>query len=560
MKRCILSLSLIITIISMTSYQTIKRQAIERSADIIIYGGTSAAVTAAVQARRSGKSVIIVSPDIHLGGLSAGGLGFTDLGNKEVIGGLSREFYQRVYKHYENEKSWNWQKRAAFGNRGQGVGATDSAARAMWIFEPHVAEGIFEAFIKENNIQLFRDQWLDRASGVKMDKGRIVSIKTLDGSVFKGKVFIDATYEGDLMAAAKVSYHVGREANSKYNEKWNGVQEGVFHHFHHFTSDIDPYKIPGNPTSGLLPRISANPPGKNGEGDNKLQAYCYRMCLTNNPANRVPFSRPAGYDSLQYELLVRVFNAGWSELFKKFDKIPNLKTDVNNQGPFSTDNIGMNYDYPDASYERRKAIIKEHEIYQKGWLYFIATDARIPKQLQDTFNTWGLSADEFKDNGNWPHQLYVREARRMVGEHVVTEHDIIGDSVIEESVGMGSYTMDSHHTQRFVTSRGFVQNEGDIGVHPPKPYAISYYAIVPKERECTNLIVPVCVSSSHITYGSIRMEPVFMILGQSAAAAASLAIDEKVNVQQVPYQKLKALLIKQQQRLTFEPPAKGHQK
>lgn len=522
------------------------------NADIIIYGGTSAAITAAVQARRMGKSVIVVSPDIHVGGLSSGGLGFTDTGNKEVIGGLAREFYHRVFLHYQDSKSWKWQKPSEYGNKGQGTPAIDGKDRTMWIFEPHTAEKIFESFIKENKLKVFRDEWLDRENGIKKEAGSIISITTLSGKTFKGKMFIDATYEGDLMAGAGVSYHVGREGKDVYGEKWNGVQTGILHHRHHFMFNVDPYKIPGDPSSGLLPKISAADPGHRGESDKRVQAYCFRMCLTNHPNNKTPFPKPDNYDPAQYELLARIFKAGWRELFAKFDQIPNKKTDTNNHGPFSTDNIGMNYDYPDASYARRKKIIKEHEDYQKGLLYFIATDKSVPADLQKEFNTWGLAKDEFKDNGNWPHQLYVREARRMISDYVMTEHETLGKRPVSNSVGMGSYTLDSHNTQRYVKPDGFVQNEGDIGVDAPQPYSISYGAIIPKEKECKNLLVPVCVSSSHIAYGSIRMEPVFMILGESAATAASIAIDNHVSVQKVEYQMLKFQLLIQKQRLTLK--------
>ena len=520
-------------------------------ADIIIYGGTPAAIVAAVQAKKMGKHVIVVSPDKHLGGLSSGGLGFTDTGNKEVIGGLAREFYHGIFEHYQKEDSWKWQKKEEYGNKGQGTPAIDGNERTMWIFEPHAAEQVFNDFVRDNNIEVLRDEWLDREKGVKMDHGQIKSITTLSGKTFKGKMFIDATYEGDLMAAAGVSYTIGREANSLYNEQWNGVQTGVFQHAHYFKSNIDPYKIAGDSSSGLLPLISPDDPGVKGEGDKKVQAYCFRMCLTNDPDNRVPFQKPEGYDPARYELLIRVFNSGWRELFNKFDMIPNWKTDTNNHGPVSTDYIGMSYDYPDASYEKRRDIIKQHETYQKGLMYFMATDPRIPKDLQQELNKWGLAKDEFTDNGNWPWQIYVREARRMVSDFVMTENEILSKKPVPDPIGMGSYTLDSHNVQRYVTPGGYVQNEGDIGVKTPKPYSISYDAIIPKENECKNLLVPVCLSSSHIAFGSIRMEPVFMILGESAATAASIAIDKNVDVQKVNYEDLKKELLNQKQRLTF---------
>ncbi len=530
---------------------TLKPYAV-RQADVIIYGGTSAAVTAAVQVKKMGKSVIIVSPDKHLGGLSSGGLGFTDTGNKEVIGGLSREFYQRLYQHYQKDANWTWQKRSEYGNKGQGTPALDGTNRTMWIFEPHAAEQVFEDFVKENKLTVYRNEWLDRsARGVQKQAGAITSFKTLSGTVYQGKVFIDATYEGDLMAAAGVKYHVGREANSVYNETHNGVQVGVFQHGHYFKKNVSPYKIEGDPKSGLLPEISEEEPGANGTGDHKIQAYCFRMCLSNHPENRIPFPKPAGYDPSRYELLARVFATGWRETFDKYDPIPNRKTDTNNHGPFSTDYIGKNYDYPEATYERRKEIIRDHELYQKGLLYYMQNDPKIPADVHQAMQQWGLPKDEFKDNGNWPHQLYIREARRMLGEFVMKEVDALGKTVVPNPVGMGSYALDAHNSQRFVKKDGFVQNEGDIGVHPDKPYSIAYGSIVPKESECKNLLVPVCVSSSHIAYGSIRMEPVFMILGQSAATAAVLAIDGKTSVQKVPYAKLKEVLLKDKQRLTL---------
>jgi len=522
----------------------------EYEADIIIYGGTSAAVVSAVEAVKSGKTVLVVSPDTHLGGLSSGGLGFTDTGNKSTIGGLSREFYHRVWLHYNDSTAWKWQKHSEYGNKGQGTVAMDGENRTMWIFEPHVAEQVFEDMIAENKITVLRDEWLDRSSGVVREKAEIKSIKTLSGKTFSGKMFIDATYEGDLMALAGVSYHVGREACSVYNETWNGVQGEVFQHGHHFKTKIDPYKIPGKPESGLLYGVSSEKIAPNCTGDNKIQAYCFRLCMSNHPDNLVPFPKPDNYDPTKYELLGRVFDAGWREWFDKFDIIPNRKTDTNNHGPFSSDFIGMNYDYPEASYERRKEIIREHEDYQKGLLYYVANDPRVPKEIHDEMQKWGLAKDEFPDNGNWSRQLYIREARRMIGVYVTTENDVLAKREVPQPVGMGSYAMDSHNVQRYVTSEGFVQDEGDIGVSPDAPYSISYGSIVPKHEECQNLLVPVCMSSSHIAYGSIRMEPVFMILGQSAAIAAVLAIDNKVGVQQVDYALLKEKLLKAGQVVT----------
>ena len=525
-----------------------------QSFDVVVYGCTSGAVTAAVQTKKMGKTVVMVCPERHLGGLTAGGLGWTDSGNKAVIGGLSREFYHRVWQHYAKPEAWKWQKQAEFGNKGQGTVALDQEARTMWIFEPHVAEQVYENWMKELKIPVIRNAWLDRAKGVKKQGDRIVSITMLDGKSYAGKMFLDATYEGDLMAAAGVSYHVGREAVSTYGEKWAGVQTGVLHHRHHFgavKAPISPYVVPGDPKSGVLPRISTAPPGNYGEADGKIQAYCFRMCLTKVPENRVPFGKPAGYDPKEYELLARVFEAGWRETFQKFDAIPNGKTDTNNHGPFSTDNIGRNWDYPEANYARRKAIEQEHAQYQQGWLYFIANDPRVPEDVRTEMAKWGLAKDEFKGSGNWPHQMYIREARRMTGQYVMTENELLKRRATPESVGMGSYGMDSHNIQRYITPEGFVQNEGDIGVSTNGPYQISYGSLVPKRGQVANLLVPVCLSSSHIAYGSIRMEPVFMILGQSAATAAVMAIEKNLAVQDVPYAELRGRLEKDGQVLDY---------
>jgi hypothetical protein len=521
-------------------------------ADVIVYGGTSAGVMAAVEVVQSGKTVILVTPETHLGGLTASGLGWTDTGKKEVIGGLSRNFYHRIWQYYNQDQAWVWQKKEEYGGRGQGTPAIDGSKRTMWIFEPHVAEKVYEDYIAEYKINTFREEWLDRASGVRKKNGKIVSMTTLSGKTFKGKIFIDATYEGDLMASADVSYHVGRESSKTYDEKWNGVQTGVLHHQHWFWENISPYKIAGDPSSGLLPRISPLPPGEFGTADNKIQAYCFRLCMTNHPENKVPFSKPKNYDASQYSLLLRSLQTGRKDFFRKFDPIPNLKTDTNNHGPFSSDNIGMNYDYPEASYERRKEIIEEHKNYQMGLLYFVSNDPRVPADIREKLAQWGLAKDEFVDNGNWPHQIYVREARRMIGAYVTTEQDVLLKREVPKPIGMGSYAMDSHNVQRYVTPEGYVQNEGDIGVKPPAPYSISYGSLTPKKEECTNLLVPVCLSSSHIAFGSIRMEPVFMILGQSAAVAACLAIEKDSSVQDIDYVELEQLLRDKGQILTLE--------
>ena len=501
----------------------------EKEYDVVVYGLTSAGVMAAVQAKRMKKTVIVVGPDKHLGGLSSGGLGRTDIGNKTAIGGLSHEFYQRLGAHYGEAETW--------------------------MFEPHAAEKVFEDFVAEYQITVHRDEWLDRSSckGIEMKDGRILSITMLSGKTYRGKMFIDATYEGDLMAAADVSYTLGREANSEYGETLSGVATTYDMH-HQFSKPVDPYVEPGNPSSGLLLGITKGGPGDEGSADKRIQAYCFRMCLTNVPENRIPVPKPEGYDPLRYELLLRTVLAGanpYGDEYFMVTAMPNGKTDSNNKGPFSTDNIGMNYDYPEGDYATRKQIIADHETYQKGFVWFLTNDPRVPEELRKKVGQWGLPKDEFTDNGNWSHQLYIREARRMVGAYVMTQLNCEGKTKIDNSIGMGAYTMDSHHTQRYVDKNGHVRNEGDVQVGGFGPYPIAYGSLVPKRGECVNLLVPVCLSSTHMAFGSIRMEPVFMVLGQSAATAAVQAIDASVAVQDVDYTKLRERLLADKQVLSI---------
>lgn len=548
-------LSVNLFIISFCFYScSVISQEPEQDYDIVIYGGTSAAVIAAVQAKKLGKTVAIVCPEIHLGGMTSGGLGWTDAGKQHVIGGLSKDFYHRIWQYYQLDSNWKWESKSDFvsSENSKKSRKMDNVSQTMWTFEPHIAEAVYEDYIREFEIPVFRDHWLDREGGIQMSEGKIEQIQMLNGASFRARVFIDATYEGDLMALAGVDYIVGREGNAVYNETINGIQAAKTIS-HQFPDSIDPYIIPGDPESGLLPRIGSNsPPIADGSGDDRIQAYCYRLCLTRETANRMPFPRPAGYDSTEYELMLRVLDSGWREVFRKFDPVPNHKTDTNNHGPFSTDNIGRNYDYPEASYAERQQILDEHKNYQMGWFYFIANDNRVAPDVHLEMEDWGLAKDEFKDNQNWSHQIYVREARRMIGQTVVNENHLTRRTPTLASVGMGSYNMDSHNVQRYVTADGFVKNEGDIQINPGGPYPIDYGAITPKRQDCENLIVPVCVSASHIAYGSIRMEPVFMILGQSAATAACMAIDDQVAVQDLSYERLKAKLLADGQVLEVE--------
>lgn len=525
--------------------------------DVVIYGGTPAAITAAIQARKMGRSVVIVCPEKHIGGMTVSGLGWTDSGRKEVIGGLAREFYHRIYQHYQSPDAWGLQPRENLGSAEQRARLIDDKQQTMWIFEPHVAEQVFESWIKEHGIEVIRDAWLDRSKGVTKQGSRIQSIRTLDGRTFAGKVFLDATYEGDLMAAAGVRYAVGRESNQEFGETLNGVQTRSATG-HQFPKGVSPYRVPDDPASGLLPLIHDGEPGEEGQGDQRIQAYNFRMCLTNVPQNRVPFMRPAKYDADRYELLLRTLQAGSRHVFGKFDPMPNGKTDTNNHGPFSTDHIGMNYDYPEASYQRRREIIQEHRDYQQGYFYFLVNDERVPAEVRSRMGQWGLAKDEFVDNEHWPWQLYIREARRMRGQMVITEQHLRRTQPTEDPVGMGSYNMDSHHTQRYVArdEQGWamVRNEGDVQVNPGGPYPISFRALLPRQEECDNLMVPVCVSATHIAYGSVRMEPVFMILGQSAGTAAAMAVEANVPVPEVNYAALAARLKADGQVLSWTPP------
>jgi hypothetical protein len=515
--------------------------------DVVIYGGTSAGVTAAIQATRMGKTAVLIEPSQHVGGLTTGGLGMTDSGNKAVIGGLAREFYRRVKKHYDRPEAWKYEKREHY----KSYRPDDDA---MWTFEPHVAEKLLREMLDEHKVPVVLGERLDRTKGVKLDGKRIVSITTESGKTFAGKVFIDATYEGDLMSAAGVSYTVGREPNAKYGETLNGVARKWNTHSHRFVVKVDPFVKSGDPKSGLLPGVSADQLPADDEGDHRVQAYCYRMCMSLVPENRVPFPKPADYDEKRYELLLRNFEAGDLRLPLSIAMMPNGKTDTNNNCAVSTDHIGANYKYPDADYAEREAIHKGHESYQKGLMWTLANHPRVPKKVRAEMAKWGLAKDEFTDNDSWPHQIYVREARRMVSDYVVTELDCRRTRDTPQSVGMGSYNMDSHNCARYVTPEGFVQNEGDVQVSPGGPYRISYLSLVPRKGECPNLLVPACLSCSHIAFGSIRMEPVFMILGQSAATAAALAIDGKLDVQAVDYAKLRERLLADKQVLEYAAP------
>ncbi|WP_332004873.1 FAD-dependent oxidoreductase [Chitinophaga sp.] len=498
----------------------------QQTYDICVYGGTSGGVMAAYAAKKMGKSVLLIEPGKHLGGMSSGGLGYTDIGNKYAVTGLGIDFYRRVGKHYGQFESW--------------------------IFEPHVAEEVFMQYIREAGVPVLYQSRI--VSAVKKN-GFIKEISLEDTQapsaqqkIIRATVFIDCSYEGDLMARAGVSYMVGRESSSVYNESYNGVQvqpPATPQHGNQVPDGVDPYKIPGNPSSGLLWGISNAKLAPIGSGDNHVQAYNFRICLTDDPANRIPITRPEDYDSSRYELLPRYIakltTPNDIREILKFDLMPNHKTDINNGGGFSTDMIGRNWEYPDGDYTTRERIRKEHELYNKGLLYFIGHDPRIPDSVRQFMLNWGYPKDEYADNGHWSPQMYIREARRMRGAYVMTQANCERKEIVTDGIGMAAYGMDSHNTQRLVIN-GMVKNEGDVEKGGAGPYPIAYRSLTPKESECKNLLVPVCLSASHIGYGSIRMEPVFMVLGQSAAIAAAFAVDGRTSVQQVDVRKIQALL------------------
>ena len=490
--------------------------------DICVYGGTSAGVIAAYTAALQHKKVILIEPGRHLGGLSSGGLGYTDIGNKYAITGIGRDFYRRMGKYYGKFETW--------------------------IFEPHAAEAIFKGYIKEANVPVLYQYRLVEVTKQNMFIKSIV-IENVEvpqsrlNKTITAKIFIDCSYEGDLMAKAGVSYIVGREDNSVYNETWNGVQ---LLDKHQFPDGVDPYKIPGDSSSGLLWGVSNNKLLPNGVGNKMVQTYNFRICLTDDPSNKIEITEPEKYDASKYELLLRVLEKRPSENLNdailKIDRMPNHKTDINNNGPFSTDMIGMNHEYPEADYAARKQIIKDHELYVKGLLYFIGHDKRMPLHLRNEMLQWGYPKDEYTDNGHFSPQAYIRESRRMIGDYVMTQANCESREVIDDGVGMAAYTMDSHNCERLVVN-GMVKNEGDVQKGGFGPYPVSYRSLIPKAEECKNIYVPVCLSASHIAYGSIRMEPVFMVLAQSSAAAACMAIDKKQTVQNVDVKKLQALLL-----------------
>jgi hypothetical protein len=483
--------------------------------DVVIYGGTSAGIIAACQIRKMGKTVLVIEPTNRIGGMTTNGLGLTDLIHPSTIGGLALQFYKDIGKEYGKKTP-------------------------VWNFEPHIALNVFEAMIQKYSIPVVYNEKLKLKDGVVKSGRKIVSITMVSGKVYTAKEFMDATYEGDLMAEAGVSYTTGREPNSEYGETLNGV-ESAHALSHQFPKGVDPYIIKGDPKSGLLPGIQSTPIPKDGSGDNKIQSYCYRLCLTYNPQDRIAIQKPTDYNPLNYELLFRSIEKG-QKLFGILSHLPNKKIDLNNCGAVSTDDIGANYNYINSDYATRAKILQKYKSYDQGLLWTLQNDPRVPKNIRDSFSVYGLPKDEFTDNDNWPEELYVREGRRMVSDFVMTQQYDESEKIVTDPIALGSYNMDSHNVQRYV-SHGTVKNEGDLEIPIKKPYGISYSSIVPKTSECTNLLVPVCLSASHIAYGSIRMEANLMVIGQSAGTAAVYAIEDNVSVQNVNYKKLHDTLI-----------------
>jgi hypothetical protein len=479
-------------------------------AGIVVYGGTAAGVIAAVAAARQGAHVTLLEPGTHLGGMVSGGLGHTDTGRKETIGGLSREFFQRVGRQY-----------------GQAI---------AWDFEPHAAEKVFRQMAAEAKVHVLYRHRLKEHSGVRKSHQRITEIVAESGRSFPAQAFIDATYEGDLLSQAGVSFTWGRESREQYNESFAGVRPGDKYAHHRFEVPVSAYDTHGK----LLPNIQAGPRGKIGSADKKVQAYNFRLCLTKNRENQVPIPEPSHYDPRQFSLLARLIAADVKKnghppamhQLTSMSPLPNGKIDLNNNGAFSTDYIGGSWEYPTASYRQRDRIWHQHADYTAGFFYFLAHDPQVPEPLRDEVKQWGLAKDEFADLDHWPFQLYVREARRMIGDFVMTQHDAEAAVAKPDPIGMGSYNMDAHNAQRYVQTDGTVQNEGDTEV-PTIPYQISYRVLLPKPSECSNLLVPVCTSASHLAYGTLRLEPVYMIMGEAAGVASKMAIDRRQSVQEI---------------------------
>lgn len=518
----------------------------EKTFDICVYGESASGVIAAIQASRLGKDVILISKNRHVGGLATSGLTATDMNRNDMVGGIAKEFYQRIYSYYQDSTVWKNQNRDEFFSKSikRTYRGKNDDRKMQWVYESNVAEKIMLDMLDEAGVNIWFNERLQLTNGVQKRKTKINSIQMESGKTVKAKVFIDASYEGDLMANANVSYTVGRESNTTYNETFNGYRIN----FKDGTdlSTIDPYIVEGDKNSGLLPYIDSEIPLKQGEADHRVQAYCYRMTLTDDPENRIKIQEPKNYNPLWYEVLVRRIQQNPELTLQNIitlTPMPNRKTDTNH-----LDFFGASYDYAEADYNKRKEIEQMHKDYALGMLWLLEHDPRIPEHIRSEMSDWGLPKDEFADTENFPNHIYVREARRMIGEYVMVEKNVAKENreVAENPIGVGSYALDCHYVSKVIDEEGKLRYEGTI-FKPTTPYQISYYSLTPKRNECSNLLVPVCLSASHVAFSSIRMEPVYMVLGQSAAVAASLAIDEKSAVQEIPYDRLAAKLLELKQ-------------
>jgi hypothetical protein len=501
--------------------------------DIVVYGGTAGGVMTAVSAAREGLKAVLLEPGRHLGGMATGGLSRTDFGKKQVIGGYPLEFYWRVGQKYD------------LARFAQGPG---------WYYEPHIGEQVFQEMLQEANVDVQFGRRLRERNGVAKEGARVAAITTEDGTVYRARLFADCSYEGDLMAQAGITFTWGRESSAQYGESLAGVRERT--PFHQFLVPISAY----DEHHRLLPEVSPEPKGPTGSADKKVQSYNFRMILSDDPSNQVAFPKPPDYDPHRYELLARLLEASAKKLGRApmlreitlIARIPNHKADFNNNGPFSTDYIGKSWEYPNASYGTRKQIWGDHVNYTKGFFWFLAHDPRVPKDLQEETNGWGLAKDEYVENQNWPHQLYIREARRMVSDFVMTQKDLQTELTKPDPIGMGSYNSDSHNVQRIVNAEGNVENEGDMQV-PVTPYQIPYRVMLPKRAETVNVLVPVCFSASHVAYSSVRMEPQYMTLGEAAGVAAAISIRDKKSVQDIDTAQLTRRLLEQGAVIEYYP-------
>lgn len=551
MKRLTLILAVLVFSFSLTAFQ--KKRAMY---DICVYGETPAGIIAAVQAGRMGKNVILLSTIDHLGGVMTSGLTATDMNRYSAVGGIAREVFGKVYEYYSNPKVWRNQTRQEFfeSSRHRTYTGKNDSLKIQWVYESHVLEKIFRDMLKEAGVKVVYNQQLDLKKGVVREGTDIKSITMANGKKYSALVFIDATYEGDLMARSGVSYVVGREPNSQYQETLNGVTtvEKTSERVSYENIAFDPYVREGDPSSGLLPYVHSHETLKpDGTGDNKVQAYTYRLTLTNDQDNMVPIGKPKNYDPLWFEFMARRFR-----IKSDFDlsniititPMPNKKTDTNH-----LDFVGASYAWAEGDHETRSKLAMMHRDYALGKLWFLANDDRVPQPIRNQMRQWGLPKDEFADNENFPYQIYVREARRMVSDFVMTEQNCRRENRIPapNAIALGTYAFDAHGVARVVYADGLVRNEGFF-FKAVSPYPINYFSIVPKAKECTNLLVPICLSASHVAYGSIRMEPVYMVLGQSAGTAAALCVDSKNSVQELPYPVLRKRLEDDAQIL--EPP------